>query len=115
MVNCSICYEKFITKDELKNYYDTHKDNLDIEKFFDLKDLVLNDKTYMCPTENCSTFICDKCHRKLIDICEIENDEPFKCPYCRQTDWKLYFDGVLGNLLIKTIGIEKFTEKIMNE
>jgi len=87
MTTCSICYNEFYDEDDKdKDYYDDELDiNLSLE----------------CETENCECIICHKCEMKLLSDPKID-DEYIKCPMCRQTYWKHYFNTmVLGmDLLI---------------
>lgn len=106
-MECCICYEKFISKTELSNYYNNNKNNLDVDLFFKFKNLLMSEKTYKCPTINCDVFICDNCLFKLI-----ENEELYKCPYCRNIDWKIHMDYVLSDLIITKFGIITFVEEI---
>ena len=87
MTTCSICYNEFYDEDDKdKDYYDDELDiNLSLE----------------CKTENCECIICHKCEMKLLSDPKID-DKYIKCPMCRQTYWKHYFNTmVLGmDLLI---------------
>ena len=84
MTSCSICYEEFYDEDDKeKDYYDHELDiNLSLE----------------CETENCECIICHKCEMKLLSDPKIDA-EYLKCPMCRQTYWKHYFNTmVLQNI-----------------
>ena len=84
MTTCSICYHEFYDEDDKdKDYYDDELDiNLSLE----------------CETENCECIICHKCELKLLSDPKID-DEYLKCPMCRQTYWKNYFNTmVLQNI-----------------
>lgn len=84
MTTCSICYHEFYDEDDKdKDYYDDELDiNLSLE----------------CETENCECIICHKCEMKLLSDPKID-DEYLKCPMCRQTYWKNYFNTmVLQNI-----------------
>ena len=76
MTTCSICYEEFYDEDdEEKDYYDRE---LDISI------------SHECETKNCDCIICHKCEMKLISD-DPNNEMPFKCPMCRQNQWKHFF------------------------
>ena len=84
IITCSICYHEFYDEDDKdKDYYDDELDiNLSLE----------------CETENCECIICHKCEMKLLSDPKID-DEYLKCPMCRQTYWKNYFNTmVLQNI-----------------
>ena len=84
IITCSICYHEFYDEDDKdKDYYDDELDiNLSLE----------------CETENCECIICHKCEMKLLSDPKID-DEYLKCPLCRQTYWKHYFNTmVLQNI-----------------
>ena len=84
IITCSICYHEFYDEDDKdKDYYDDELDiNLSLE----------------CETENCECIICHKCELKLLSDPKID-DEYLKCPMCRQTYWKNYFNTmVLQNI-----------------
>ena len=84
IITCSICYHEFYDEDDKdKDYYDDELDiNLSLE----------------CETENCKCIICHKCEMKLLSDPKID-DEYLKCPMCRQTYWKNYFNTmVLQNI-----------------
>jgi hypothetical protein len=36
------------------------------------------------------------------------NVDSYKCPYCRQIDWKYYMNYVLDTLQLKVLGEEEF-------
>jgi len=84
MTSCTICYHEFYDEDDKdKDYYDDELDiNLSLE----------------CETENCECIICHKCEMKLLSDPKIDY-EYLKCPMCRQTYWKNYFNTmVLQNI-----------------
>ena len=80
IITCSICYNEFYDEDDKdKDYYDDELDiNLSLE----------------CKTENCECIICHKCEMKLLSDPKID-DEYIKCPMCRQTYWKHYFNTMV--------------------
>ena len=80
IITCSICYNEFYDEDDKdKDYYDDELDiNLSLE----------------CETENCECIICHKCEMKLLRDPKID-DEYIKCPMCRQTYWKHYFNTMV--------------------
>tara|TARA_B100000035_G_scaffold260166_1_gene230987 strand:+ start:573 stop:968 length:396 start_codon:yes stop_codon:yes gene_type:complete len=80
IITCSICYNEFYDEDDKdKDYYDDELDiNLSLE----------------CETENCECIICHKCEMKLLSDPKID-DEYIKCPMCRQTYWKHYFNTMV--------------------
>jgi hypothetical protein len=92
-MECSICYENFLD---------------------------INETKYSCPTLNCKCIICIDCWIKFThngkNIEEMtENDMPnihtyFKCPYCKQINWKYYMNNVFIELQQKVLGEEEFYE-----
>ena len=86
IITCSICYNEFYDEDDKdKDYYD---DELDIKN------------CHECETKNCECIICHKCEMQIIG--KMNDKDTFKCPMCRQYQWKYHFDVmVLGmDLLI---------------
>ena len=70
-----------------------------------------------CETPNCNCPICVKCwYRYYIgDVLTIseEQDDIKKCPYCRQSYWKLYMKDVVHcELIRKVLGDEALSEWI---
>lgn len=99
-MDCSICYEKFIT----------HKHN----------------NTHICPIPNCGCLICGECWIKIthkskdlytanIDDMPTKFDK-FICPYCRIVDWKYYMNNVFDELQQHVLGMDEwkimFNEKV---
>ena len=104
-MECSICYEKFINREEfIKKSQDIKNKHDDINIFHNefMKLLNLCKTPHICFTLNCESIICHTC---LIKIKESNENDIFICPYCRKVDWKDYmlnvFDELRFHLLTK--------------
>ena len=105
-MECAICYEKFFTPKTEEEFKKKYKEN------------VKNNNTHICPTPNCKCLICCDCWIKIThngkNLMEAEEDDMpstydyFKCPYCRQIDWKYYMDNVFNELQKKLLSEEEF-------
>ena len=124
-MECAICYEKFYTPKthkELKKIYkqNVKNDNFDdIMKFKNLLVTANHNETHVCSTPNCNCVICRTCWIKITEEKYDKNAtmDDFRCPYCRNIDWKDYMKKVLNELQEKVLGKEEFEknfiEKIM--
>jgi len=123
-MECAICYEKFLipkTQEELeKMFKENINDYNEIMKFNNLLITFKHNNTHICPTPNCNCLICGDCWIKIthngkgIDDMT-EDDMPsmyeyFKCPYCRQIDWKYYMENVFNELQKKLLSEEEFLD-----
>jgi hypothetical protein len=121
-MECAICYEKFYTPKthkELKKIYkqNVKNDNFDdIMKFKNLLVTANHNETHVCSTPNCNCVICRTCWIKITEEKYDKNAtmDDFRCPYCRNIDWKDYMKKVLNELQEKVLGKEEF-EKIFIE
>lgn len=122
-MECAICYEIFFkpnTEEELREAIKNYKEEMitmknDIEKMIEhgqkFKALLItptNNTLHRCPTPNCECIICAICWDKINE--NRRNVHSYKCPYCRQIDWKLYMNYVLDTLQIKVLGINEFSK-----
>ena len=123
-MECALCYEKFFTpktKEELEKMYEENVKNNDYNEVIKFENLLITTKhntTHSCPTVNCECIICGDCWIKIThngkSIDEMmEYDMPsiydyFKCPFCRQIDWKHYMNNVFNELQQKVLGEEEF-------
>ena len=123
-MECALCYEKFFTpktKEELEKMYEENVKNNDYNEVMKFENLLITTKhntTHSCPTVNCECIICGDCWIKIThngkSIDEMmEYDMPsiydyFKCPFCRQIDWKHYMNNVFNELQQKVLGEEEF-------
>ena len=123
-MECALCYEKFFTpktKEELEKMYEENVKNNDYNEVMKFENLLITTKhntTHSCPTVNCECIICGDCWIKIThngkSIDEMmEYDMPsiydyFKCPFCRQIDWKHYMNNVFNELQQKVLGEEDF-------
>ena len=128
-MECPICYEKFIIpktnaelQEEIKKMNkifegpEEHSDKCN--KLFHFENLLISPKhnpTHACSTPNCNCIICGNCWERI--TCggtNFQDMEPpsiyktFKCPYCRNIDWKYYMNNVFNELQIKVLGLEEF-------
>ena len=84
--------------------------------------------SYKCPTYNCQRTVCLNCYNSIKINDEINNeyeeaneynDFPsnysiFRCPYCRNVDWKDYMNNVFYELQIKVLGVKEFQRLFFN-
>lgn len=114
---CCICFrEWFKNKEDAKQEYekilkirDTNEDEF-IEKIIDFESFIKGPE-YKYPTNGCDAEICLTCFGKLNEGEDMDGlsftksliyDEPYKCPYCRNIDWKFHMNGVLHYVMIKS-------------
>ena len=131
-MECSICYEKFLIPRNDKEFIQMYKEivkNNDLNEIMHFNNLIIMPKydnnIYICSTQNCNCIICKDCVIKLThngkNILEITNEDIptkydyFKCPYCRNIDWKDYMKNVFNELQEKILGKEKFIEIYINK
>ena len=127
-MECAICYEKFFTpksQEEFEKIYNENvKDNNfdEIDKFFNLLITHKINYTHSCSTPNCECLICRDCWINITHngkgIYEMTVDnmpsiyDYFKCPYCKQIDWKDYMNNVFNELQEKILGKEEFFKAV---
>jgi len=128
-MECAICYEKFFrpkTKEELEKMYDENvNDYNELMKFENLLITSKHNTTHSCSTQNCECIICGDCWIKIThngkSIDEIMVDDMpsiydyFKCPFCRQIDWKYYMNNVFNELQKKVLGEEEYFTHLVNK
>jgi len=126
-MECAICYEKFYrpkTHKELKKMYKQNIKNdnfVEIMKFKNLLVTANHNETHVCSTPNCECVICLDCWIKITEEKYDKNAtmDDFRCPYCRNIDWKDYMKKVLNELQEKVLGKEEFNkifiEKVMKD
>ena len=127
-MECAICYEKFFKPKTLeefeKIYKDIVKNNSEdgIGKFLIYLITDKHNTTYKCPTYNCECIVCLDCYNSIQINDEINNNyeedneyndipsknSKFRCPYCRNIDWKDYMNSVFCELQMKVLGKKKF-------
>jgi hypothetical protein len=123
-MECAICYEKFFTpksQEEFEKIYNENVKDDNYDEIMKFKNLLITPKhnhTHSCSTPNCEYLMCGDCWIKTTHngkgIYELtEHDIPsiydyFKCPYCRQIDWKDYMNNVFNELQEKVLGKEEF-------
>ena len=125
-MECAICYEKFFipkTQEEFERIYEENVKNNnydEIQKFLNLVITSKHNTTHSCSTPNCECFICEDCwikvtYGKSIDEMteeDMSNNFHFKCPHCRQVDWKDCMNNVFNELQSKVLGEEEALEVI---
>lgn len=134
-MECSICFEKFIfikSKEdwdtEKKKFYKKYENTFDKEdKFADSKIFwrfrgLLNTSTKKCETLNCDCILCDECWfrirtngKKMYDADFddfLEPNDLYRCPLCRQVDWKYQMERVHSELLQKLLSKDELIEII---
>lgn len=115
----SICYEQFMqpTSDETceevrENFMSLHND--DNDKHIKCMALLMLPKMtprYRCQNDKCCVYICDYCYENTINEKEL-----FKCPYCRNYDYKTYMIiNVLRELQVKVMGEDGFRKWYMKQ
>jgi hypothetical protein len=123
-MQCAICYENFFTpksQEEFEKIYKENVKNNSYDEIMKFKNLLITPKhndTHSCSAPNCECLICRDCWTKITHngkgIDEMtEYDMPsiydyFRCPYCRQIDWKDYMNNVFNELQEKVLGKEEF-------
>jgi|LauGreSuBDMM15SN_2_FD.fasta_scaffold454407_1 hypothetical protein len=116
-MECAICFEKFFTpnsKEELVTWLEDKKVNRVECNMFNLLVTSKHNNNHTCCIENCHCVICGECWDK---ITKQKNDGPsqyFRCPYCRNIDWKDYMNIVFDELQIKVLGKDEYF-KVMYE
>jgi len=113
-MKCAICYENFFTpksKEEFEKLWQENVPNETCEEIMIFRNLLITSKcnnTHYCSIPNCKCLICGDCWAKITHrddnwglprICDY-----FKCPYCREVDWKDYMSDVLFELQKKVLG-----------
>ncbi len=129
-MECAICYNKFFIPkngEELIKLIEENVKNNNFNEQTKFMNLVITPKhntTHTCSTVNCNCIICDNCwikilcNGKTIDEAELD-DLPniysyFKCPYCRQIDWKEYMNNVFMELKQKILPEDEFLLETYN-
>ena len=124
-MECAICYEKFFIPKTQEEFERMCEENIkndeyddEISKFFNLVITSEYNTTYSCSTPNCDCVICEDCWLNIKYSCnnihEIteEVNFHFKCPYCRQVDWKDCMNTVLNELQLKVVREEEAVKAI---
>lgn len=118
-MECAICYEKFVkpmNKEELETMLNSYDGG--ILKFKNLLITTRHNTTHTCPTLNCNCIICGDCWFKLTrtNKSSVSNIyEYFKCPYCRQIDWKEYMSKFVLIDLKKLTNNEEFSNEFFED
>ena len=123
-MECAICYKTFFkpkTQEELKKMIEENIKNNDFNEIMEFYDLLItpkHDTTHSCSTPHCECIICRGCWIKIThngkNIDQLTKDDMpsiydfFKCPFCRQIDWKDYMNNVFNELQQKVLGKEEF-------
>jgi hypothetical protein len=128
-MKCAICYEKFLkpSQEEFVELLNEMR-NKNFNEIIKIRNFLITPKhntTHTCHTPNCECIICSECWFKHThnakSMYEITiNNIPslytyFKCPYCRQIDWKDYMNNVFQELQIKVLGSEEFINRKVSE
>ena len=106
-MSCSICYEKFFNPKNYKEFLNmlrinVPKDcsgNLIAHKLFKFLGLLCwgtKSRPHICSITACSVQICGECFDELTTRSSL-----YKCPYCRNIDWKLYKQEYVLKELLK--------------
>ncbi len=115
-------------KRNLKKYIKKNVKNNDYSEIMKFKNLLITSKhneTHTCSSPNCGCLICRDCwfkitHKGKDDMEATLDDMPsiydyFRCPYCRNIDWKDYMKNVLNELQKKVLGEEEFNELLFKK
>ena len=113
-MECALCFEKFIKPKTQEEYAEIYKKMESITDYIELvkfKNFIITPKhnyTHTCSTPNCDCLICGECWNKITSngkgiLEETDDDMPsiydyFKCPFCRNIDWKYYMNNVFNEL-----------------
>jgi hypothetical protein len=116
-MECSICFDKFIspkTEQEFKNLVTDMVIKSDSKEAADrFHGLLLTESDPMpftCFNENCDVLICGNCCAKVLPK---DKYSVYKCSHCRMEDWKLYMSqNVILELLIVVLGQTKALEYV---
>ena len=103
-MECAICYDKFYTPKTHKELKKMYKQNVKNDNFDDImkfKNLLItsnHNETHVCSTPNCKCVICRTCWIKITEEKYDKNAtmDDFRCPYCKNIDWKDYMKKVLN-------------------
>ena len=125
-MECAICYETFFTpknKEEFEKLWQENVSNESCDEIMKFRNLLITSKcnnTHSCSIPNCECLICGDCWVKITHKGKSfedadDNDLPtiydyFKCPYCREIDWKDYMHNVLFELQEKVLGEDEAWE-----
>lgn len=111
-MECSICYEKFITVNSFEEFKILmgSVDKKDVSGFVKFQHMI--NKPFICCIDTCKSICCDGCISNIRtggnimdmteeDIEELEDQtiHNYKCPFCRNIDWKGYMKTVVLNQL----------------
>lgn len=120
-MKCGVCYDVFFTpktKEETEKLFDTHiKDNSNLCTIIKFKNRIItpkHDTTISCQTPNCKCLICSDCWFTLVHENDDKNPSNFKCPYCRQINWKYYMNFVFHELQLKVLGKNTVKDMAIN-
>lgn len=108
-MECSICYENFINREEFIKKMPDVKINVNENYVFNefMKLLNLYKNPHICSTLNCESIICHTC---LINIKQSNENDIFICPYCRKIDWKDYMLNVFDELKFRILTNEEIID-----
>ena len=113
-MECSICYEKFIISVEEFDVFMNSVDRKNINKFMKFQNLFITkrNKPVICCIDTCKSIFCYDCITNIrmggniMDMTQEELDKidhttitNYKCPFCRNIDWKNYMKIVVLNQL----------------
>ena len=125
-MNCSICYENFVNPEDFEpeefrkmiKESNWTKGVYDYKKSYTFQNLTA--PPMKCNTNNCEAIFCLGCYYKIkqsarwIEKAEefgFDNNDIFKCPYCRNNDYKDYLSSnVFPQMLGKIYGIPDLTK-----
>jgi hypothetical protein len=114
-MECAICFEKFFTpksKEEFVNWLHNKKVNRLEGNMFNLLVTSKHNNNHRCYIENCQCIICGDCWDKITKQKKDNQTQYFKCPYCRNIDWKEYMNNVFDELQIKVLGDEEYFKQM---
>ena len=140
---CSICFQEWVTdKEEARTKLQELVNKFEPDQWSDLDEAARKRRTehaenlvhfqsflkgpvYTCKIPNCGKELCEPCLNKMDETAandgkNLVDSINFKCPFCRQPDWKVQMDGVLFYVKLeanKKMGIseDEYIRQTVNE
>ena len=98
-MECTICYETFLTPKTKRDFLTLLNEHETIDHFLNRVMTPTYNTTYTCPTRNCERLFCKQCWTTIKTKGRVPSySHYFTCPFCRQIDWKNYKKNVLYEL-----------------
>ena len=136
-MECVICCEKYYypkSQEELSERLHQAIDGLPnggpiwysaIEKFKALLITQKHNTIHQCYNPKCGCLTCDYCWSRYVNNGKEQNNktvddmpgiyDTFKCPYCREIDWKFYYGNVLQELEKTVLGMDEWRKMFLEK